>query len=180
MTIKIPLSQAGSAEAFAAAVETHIAKLVDHQMGKPGIAAPRADQLVEDAIRRVVDTEGPVDQRKPDLFVADYEIIDDTPPPPPEPTLEEKRAKRFAELGQKAMEAKNALLSAGRASLLTMEAQEAGAIPEDERSPEQQAIVDRYIEYSRQMQAITRRVAEIAVEIEDLTADTVDAYQVKF
>lgn len=80
--IRIPLSQSGPADQFAAAVASHAAALEAHRMGPPGIPAPVAHQLVESAIGRVQQT-GPVGERGPDQFVIlPYEIVDDTPPTP--------------------------------------------------------------------------------------------------
>ena len=79
---QIPLSRAGSAEAFAQQVQQHIRALTAHMMGKPGKSMPRADELVELVIQRQPDT-GPVAKRGPDKFVVlPYEIIDDTPRTP--------------------------------------------------------------------------------------------------
>lgn len=80
--IRIPLSAVGSAETFAATLETHRAAVESHMMGKPGRPAPIASQLVADLVLRVPDT-GPVAARGPDrIVISDYEIFDDTPPAP--------------------------------------------------------------------------------------------------
>lgn len=80
--IEIPLSKAGSAEAFAAALEAHRADLEAHRVGKPGVPAPVADELLDALIMRVPDA-GPVAERGPDKFeIAPYAIIDDTPRAP--------------------------------------------------------------------------------------------------
>jgi hypothetical protein len=80
--IKIPLSQSGPADQFAAAVASHAAALEAHRMGPPGIPAPVAHELVEAAITRVQQA-GPVDDRGPDQFVIlPYEIVDDRPVSP--------------------------------------------------------------------------------------------------
>jgi hypothetical protein len=77
--IDIPLSQVGSAEAFAAELEKHRADLEAHRLGKPGIPVPVHHELVDQLILRVPDT-GPVADRGPDKFViAPYRIVDDTP-----------------------------------------------------------------------------------------------------
>lgn len=69
---------------FESAVKEHIKALEDHRIS--GDAAPHSYPEVEVAVRRV---QYPVDQEKPDDFVADYVIDDDTPPPP---TLAERKA----------------------------------------------------------------------------------------
>ena len=77
--IQIPLSQITSQADFDAAVNAHRAALEKHMKGKPGIAAPTADPLVQSVIARVPQT-GPVAKRGPDsIVIQPYEIIDDTP-----------------------------------------------------------------------------------------------------
>jgi hypothetical protein len=79
--IDIPLSLVGSAEDFAAALEAHRAAVEAHMMGKPGVPAPRAGELVEQLVQRQAD-KGPVADRGPDkIVIAPYRIIDDTPVP---------------------------------------------------------------------------------------------------
>lgn len=77
--IQLLLSQTGPAKQFAAKVQAHIEALTAHMMGKPGVAAPRHDDIVEQVIARVPQ-DGPVATRGPDKFIAlPYEIVDDTP-----------------------------------------------------------------------------------------------------
>jgi hypothetical protein len=59
---------------FAAAVDEYIAAMDAHKF-TVGVAAPIHHQMVQAAVRRVQ-----YEDRRPDDFVADYEIIDDTPP----------------------------------------------------------------------------------------------------
>jgi hypothetical protein len=68
---------------FPAAVAAHIAALEAQRFN--GQTAPRHDANVEAAVKRV---QYPIEAKKPDDFVADFEIIDDTPPPP---TLEDRK-----------------------------------------------------------------------------------------
>jgi hypothetical protein len=82
MTIRLPLSQTGPADKFAAEVQKHIEALQAHMMGGPGVPAPRHSDLVEQVVARVPQ-DGPVATRGPDRFVArPYEIYDDTPKTP--------------------------------------------------------------------------------------------------
>jgi hypothetical protein len=85
--IEIPLSAvvaiAGSSEVFALELERRRAALEAHRLGKPGIAAPAPDALIDQLICRVVDTHPVIAERKPDQFViAEYRIVDDTPVAP--------------------------------------------------------------------------------------------------
>ena len=80
--IRLPLSQTGPADKFAAEVQKHIEACTAHMMGGPGVPAPRHSDLVEKVITRVPQ-DGPVATRGPDRFVAlPYEIYDDTPKTP--------------------------------------------------------------------------------------------------
>jgi len=80
MTFTVLKSQVG--EGFADSVNAYIKALMDHRLTK-NQAAPTAPSFIENAIKRV-QVKG-----KPDDFVADFKIIDDSPPPP---TPEQKRA----------------------------------------------------------------------------------------
>ena len=69
-------------EEFAAALEAHRAAVEEHVMGKPGIPAPVADELVAFLVQRIPDA-GPVADRGPDkIVIAPYTIVEDTPLPP--------------------------------------------------------------------------------------------------
>lgn len=82
--IQIPLSQVGSASAFAAAVSSHVAALEAHRTGPAKVAAPVAPPAVE-AVVAAVPAIGPVAARGPDTFaVLPYEVFDDTPRTPEE------------------------------------------------------------------------------------------------
>lgn len=80
--IQIPLSQISTPSEFDADVVKHRAALERHMRGKPDVAAPTADPLVQSVIRRVPQ-KGPVASRGPDDFVIqEYGIVDDHPKPP--------------------------------------------------------------------------------------------------
>lgn len=80
--IQIPLSQSGSADQFAAAVQSHIEACTAHMMGPPGRPAPRASEWIEFVVTRQPQ-EGDPATRGPDRFVAlPYRIVDDTPKTP--------------------------------------------------------------------------------------------------
>jgi hypothetical protein len=86
VTIQVPLSAAGSAVAFAAALAAHAAALAAHRTGPARVAAPVAHPLLESLVLRVP-ASGPVATRGPDTFqIAPYTIVDDTPRPPEQQT----------------------------------------------------------------------------------------------
>lgn len=79
----VKLSALGrSPEQFEIDLLAHRLAVEEHMMGKPGVAAPVADELVAFLVLRVPDT-GPVADRGPDkIVIAQHRIIDDTPLPP--------------------------------------------------------------------------------------------------
>jgi hypothetical protein len=80
--IRIPLSQSGPTDQFAAAVRSYIEACTKHMMGKPGVPAPRSTPLIESLVVRVPQ-DGPIATRGPDRFIAQpYGIYDDTPVSP--------------------------------------------------------------------------------------------------
>jgi hypothetical protein len=80
--IRISRSQSGKPLEFAAAVETYVAALERHMMGKPGKPAPTASDIVKAVVERRPQTGDPA-TRGPDQFVIlPYEIVDDTPVSP--------------------------------------------------------------------------------------------------
>jgi hypothetical protein len=100
MTLKIALSFVKSLPFdFENEVASFVKAKQDHR-STTGEAAPSAPhRLVEDAVRRVP---GSIAEQKPDDFVADYEIVDDTPPPAAPPTLDQRKLTMAAELGVQA------------------------------------------------------------------------------
>jgi hypothetical protein len=148
--ISIPLSQVGSAEAFAAEVEAH-------------------RELIESLIVRTPAT-GPVAKRGPDkITVAPYEIVP--------PTLDESKAALVDELNQAAQAALNAVLSPARQQLLALDIGPAMAVEKDKRTPAQQATIALQASFGAAATAINRKVIEARVEIEDLTAATIGAWK---
>lgn len=113
-----------------------------------GNAAPTADGLVEQAVKRV---QYPIEEKKPDDFVADYEIEDDTPP---SPTLAERKATMISESRQQEQNDIAALMPAGKVRLLQMNAHRAMQVPEKDRSLEQ-------LNFIEQLNGINKRVADI-------------------
>lgn len=167
--ISIPLSQVGSADAFAAEVEAYRMAVEQHQLGEHGVAAPAHSELIESLIVRVPDT-GPVAKRKPDkITIAPYEIV--------LPTLDQRKADLITALNQTAQAALNAILSPARQQLLALDIGPALAVEEAVRTPSQKATVDLQASFAIAATTINRAVVEARVEIEDLTAVTIDAWK---
>ena len=178
--IQIPLSLAvaiaGSAEAFKTALLAHRDQLEAHRNGKPGNAAPQQHDLIDLLVERIADSHPIVAERKPDRFViADYEIVDDTPPAP---TLEHRKNALLAELQAAAVSARDALLQPAKANLLALDAAQASALPEANRSPAQRATIDAYSAFAGACSDIQHAVARVAVEIEDLTEATIENFKI--
>lgn len=151
---------------FAQAVREFIAAKEEHRV--TGDAAPTADALVEAAVRRV---QYPVDAGKPDDFVADYEIEDDTPAPPPPappPTLEQRKQTLVAESRQREQEEIGALMPAGKRRLLEIEFQRAMAVAEADRSSDQQLAIEQYRALSERMNEIVYAAALREAAIDDI------------
>jgi hypothetical protein len=145
---------------FEQAVRDFIKAKEDHRFS--GDAAPTADALVEAAVRRV---QYPIVAGKPDDFVADYVIEDDTPPPP---TLAERKLAMIAESRQTEQAAIDALIPVGKWRLLDMDYQRAMAVPEKERSPEQARVIEQRRALDTKIDGIRYAAAQREAEIEDL------------
>lgn len=66
-------SQLKDPDGFDAAVKDYVARINAHQMDKRGSPRPTAESAVEACVRRVI--QGP---NRPDVFIPDYVIEDDT------------------------------------------------------------------------------------------------------
>ena len=97
MTIRIALSKIKALPFdFDAAVKEFIEAKKKHRttVGEPSPNAPHL--FVEAAVRRVP---GSIEEQRPDDFVADYEVVDDTPPEPPKPSLDQRKMALAAQVG---------------------------------------------------------------------------------
>ena len=161
-TLKLKKSQVDALPFdFEKAVRDFIAAKEAHRF--TGGAAPTADAPVEAAVRRV---QYPIEAEKPDDFVADYQIEDDTPPPP---TLEQRKQAMIAESRQAEQAAIEALMPAGKWRLLDMEFQRAMAVPEGDRSPEQVRVTEQRRDLDAAIDSIRYAAAKREADIEDIT-----------
>jgi hypothetical protein len=162
MTLKLKKSQVDNLPFnFEQAVLDFIAAKEAHRF--TGDAAPSAVALVEAAVRRV---QYPIDAGKPDDFVADYEIEDDTPPPP---TLEQRKQAMIAESRRQEQAAIDALMPIGKKRLLEMDVQRAMNVPEKDRSPEQSRFIEQLTDLNTQMDDIRYAAAQREAAIEDIS-----------
>jgi hypothetical protein len=161
MTLKLKKSQVDALPFdFEQAVRDFIAAKEAHRF--TGDAAPSADVLVERAVRRV---QYPIEDEKPDDFVANYEIEDDAPPPP---TLAERKQAMIMESRLAEQAAIETLIPAGKRRLMDMDYRRALAVPEDQRSPAQQRVISDRAALDAQIEAISYAAAQREAEIEDI------------
>jgi len=160
---------------FPAALEEHRQALLKHRytVNEP---APTAHPWVEQCINRV---KYPPEDGKPDDFIADYEVVDDTPPPPPAPSFEEQKQRLIGAVAA----AEGAYLlkidPMGKRRLTSMKYADAKSIVEDKRSPADNALIEEYEERAKRVKAINWMAAEMMAEVEDLTPETIDSWVMK-
>jgi hypothetical protein len=192
MPLKLYLSQINALPfAFEAAVSDYIAEKMAHRftVGEPAPSAGHA--WVENAVKRVPGGEG-----KPDDFVADYEIVDDTPPPP---TLDEQKQALVAKVHADYHAAQTTMIPPLKARLWglehariltalstivpmqsdeTSEAHQARALPIlAKKAPADAAFLGDYLARQKKMHAVILHLATMESQIHDLTAETIDAWK---
>lgn len=159
-------------EDFAEKVESHRQALLAHRFTIRGEGAPRSDEMVEGCVRRVF-----VAEDKPDDFVADYEIIDDTPPPPPPPTLAQRKNALRSEVASREMDLLNDILPFGKRRLLQLRI---GRIADQNKaSPEEKTLIARHTDVMQKSSDVHMWAAFQQAEIDDLDEASVESWQMK-
>lgn len=164
--------------------KAEVTKLVqakkDH-LTTEGVPAPSAiHPYVEMAVRRVpasvelLHDGKPSPHTTPDDFVADYEIEDDSPLPP---TVAQKKDALAAKVNAEANALSEQIAPRLKQKLFNLQFGEAFAVPEDKRTPEQQATIAEQMDRLQKSQAIFRHVAEVESQIHDLPDDMVDVWK---
>lgn len=173
MPFEVPLSLIVDQPSFDQGVQLHIKALTDFTKtrGKP---RPVAHPLIEKSVKRVV---YPVNQKKPDSYVADYTFKDDTPKIEPL-TLEDKKNRLVALLHNAAIAAKNKILPQRKFRLFLLNVKDAVDKKEVDRSDADKALIAEHNDIQTKWNVIDRKLAEAESAIEDLTDDTVDSWQV--
>lgn len=164
-------------ENFAQLVSDHRLALEKHRF-TVNVPAPRpAGELapvIEACVRRV---QHPIKAKKPDDYVEDYVIVDDTPPPPPPLTLVERKERLRQQVRTLESEAHDRLLSPGRRQLNAVKmTQIQGLVSERPITKDEEEFLKAEQARSRLHTDISMRAAEMMVEIDDLTEDTVDQW----
>lgn len=173
MPFEVKLSQIQDRAQYEQAVAEHAERLTafTREVGKP---RPVAHPLVEAAIKRVT---YPKADKRPDDYVADYTIVDDTPPPPPPVSLEDRKRMLVAAVHANEAKAKEAIMPQRKLRLLNIKYSQAMATPEQLRTADDEASISGLHDLIKKFQAIELLAAEAESDIEDLTDDTVNSWQ---
>ncbi len=156
---------------FAAAVAAHRDALMAHRYS--GDAAPTAHALVEQAVSRI---RCAPEEQKPDSFMSDYVVIDDTPP---EPVISdaERKAGLLASVRLAEQQASHAVIGPGQLRLLSLDAQQATVLPKELRTNAHDAVLASFATVSGRLFAIQYHAAKLEAEIDDLTPAQYDAWK---
>lgn len=163
MTLTVLKSQIGDAD-YPAAVEAYRQALLTHRMTE-NVPAPVAPQIVASAIKRVPQDNGMDD------FVADYEIVDDTPPPPEPyvPTLEDRKREALIESQRMEAEASAKLIAPERRRLADMDYYRTLRVPEANRSPQQLELIAKRQELDDALEQLAYEAAQREAAIAEMT-----------
>jgi len=154
---------------FDQAVKDHVQAKKDH-LTTEGVPAPTAHPAVEAAVRRI-----PGSATTPDDFVADYQIMDDTPPPP---TAEERKAAVAAQINADATAALNAITPPLKARLWGIQYGEAMvARSNGQATAEHEAMIAEHEARGARFQQVIRHAAELESQLHDLPDDMVDIWK---
>jgi hypothetical protein len=179
MTIRLLKSQIDAIGFdFEAEVVNHIKNLEAHRFTQGTPAPAGCHPVVELAVKRV---QYPVAAELPDEFVPDYVIEDDTPAPAPEPmpvrpSLDERKLALAAQVHQEEHRIGTAAWPLLRRRLDVLRAHEAIA-QGDLASEEAKSFARDIAAKEAFLKAIERRGAELLYEIDGLTEETVDLWQ---
>lgn len=171
MTFEVHTSQfwdGADQEAFVNAVQNHINTMHAFNML---VDSPRpiAHPLVERAISRIQR------QGQPDQYVADFVVIDDTTPPPL--SLEDKKDKLTLQLRTAEADAANKIISPRKSRLVHLNGTAALAIDADKRTDAQKEDIALLDEIQALQIKNAKTAAQAESEIEDLTEQTIDSWQ---
>lgn len=182
MTARIPLTALkGLPFDFEQAVKDFVQAKKDHLLteGVPAPAAPH--HMVEAAVRRIpgsvtfvkgVPVPG---SQQMDDFVADYQIVDDTPPAP---TLEERKSVVAAKINSEATGLRNQINPPLKVKLLSIQYHEAlDAELAGKATTSDHEVLQAWEDRQQKLKAIDRHVAKLESQLHDLPADMVDLWK---
>lgn len=161
----------GRVDDFKQLVENHIVRLTafNKEVGKPRpIAAP----IVEACIKRT-QVKG-----QPDSYSAEYTIVDDRPPAPAPLNLEDKKIQLHSKLSVVEIEVKNKVTPPRKRRLAEMQYHAAIVKKKEDRTAEEVEAIDTFMTMNKKWTAVSLLAAQAESDIEDLTEDNVDSWQV--
>ncbi len=178
MTRQIPLSQIGDADGFKKRVEAFRQAKIDHQK-TIDVPAPQEHHVVEAVVRRVPHPhgdpaagEGSEGAGGPDDYVIDdYEIVDDRP------SLRARKDALIHQVAEAERELMVAAMAPGKRRLAGLRAQDIYQKPQAERSDADRQFLAETQARLKCEAAIGRHAAELQAAIEDLTEETIGAWQ---
>jgi hypothetical protein len=151
---------------FDKAVADFVQAKKDHLMTE-GMPAPTAHPTVEAAVRRIP---GTVDQ--PDDFVADYQVVDDTPPPA------ERKAAVATALRAEAQSRLDVVTPPLKTRLWNLQYSEAMmARSKESATAAQEIMIAEHEARAAKSQAILRHLAEMESQLHDLPDDMADIWK---
>ncbi len=111
----------------------------------------------------------------------DYDIV--TPPPAPQPdpkeAFEAKRQKLLTELRRAEAAAQEAIIHPNKTRLFNLQSAAALRVPEDQRTDEHRATIERAQGYVKQHEAIAWHFARQEAVLADLTPETIDGFNIE-
>lgn len=116
-----------------------------------------------------------------EVALPDYEIVPPPPEPQPDPkeVFEAKRQNLLTDLHRAEAAAQADVLHPNKVRLFNMQSAAALRTPEDARTDEHRALIERGQGYVRQHEAIAWHFARQEAAIADLTPETIDAFKVE-
>lgn len=167
MTLQIPKSHLGDVtpEQFAARVAAFVKAKLDHH-NTVEIPAPAEHHLVEQSVSRVPR------KGEPDNYVADYEIVDDSP----KKTLRQRKDDLIHNISLQEHELMVAQLAPGKRRLQVLDANAIYQKPVEQRSETERQFIAKHETRMAREAAIQRHAAEQMAAVEDLTDGTIDKW----
>lgn len=163
----IHLSTAVAFGDFDQAVADYIKALEAHRHTEDQ-PAPTAHPLVERVVLRV---QYPIEDQKPDDFISNYEIIDDTP------TLGERKDALADEVSRRASTAMQVITPTRKANAWAYQLSDVAAVSEKDRTTEHRTFLAQHEARQARTNAVHRHMALMHSEIEDLTEASLDDWK---
>lgn len=152
---------------FGGAVDAHIKALQAHRTTEHA-AAPTAHPLVERAISRV---QYPVTDGKPDDFVPNYKVVDDSP------SLDDRKMALVQSLTDEATRLMAGIMPPLKQDLWNLQYADAVAVEDKKRTSAQNAAIKLHEDRIAKVRAIHMHLAQMKSDIHDLTESTIEKWK---